>query len=66
VARYSIRASNSAGTIEFPGRLTITEALNRAAELRDAHFEHITLVNLETGLEISDLESLVQENKDDS
>jgi hypothetical protein len=60
MARYTIRASNSTGTVEFLEVLTIDAALARAEELRDAHFKHITLINIQTGVEITDLEGLIQ------
>jgi hypothetical protein len=59
LARYTIRANNSTGAVEFTERLTIDAALNKAAELRDAQFRHITLINVQTGVEIKDLEGLI-------
>jgi len=59
MARYIIRASNNAGQIEFRERLTIDAALTKAAELRDAGFRKITLLNAETGVEIKEVEQLV-------
>lgn len=61
MARYIIRASSNAGPVEFLERLTIDAALAKVAELRDAHFEHITLINQQTGLEITDLDALMPE-----
>lgn len=58
--RYTLRASNNAGRIDFSERLTIDGALNKVSELRAAGFERITLVNVETGLEITDLEQFVR------
>jgi hypothetical protein len=60
VARYTIRASNDGGPAAFQEPLTLEAALRKAAELRDAHFQRITLVNTETGVEITDLEELVR------
>jgi hypothetical protein len=59
MARYTIRARNGAGVVDFQERLTIEAALKKVENLRDAHFEHITLINQSTGLEISDLEALI-------
>ena len=59
MARYIIRASSAAGPVDFNERLTIEAALRKAKELREAHFEHITLVNVLTGVEIKDLEALI-------
>ena len=58
--RYIIRASGSSGPVEFQDRRTIDSAMNKAAELRDAGFARITLINVETGVEISELEQLIQ------
>jgi hypothetical protein len=60
MARYTIRASNSTGSVEFLEVLTIDAALAKAEELRDAHFKHIGLINIHTGVEITDLERLIQ------
>jgi hypothetical protein len=60
LARYIVRATGAAGPIEFQERLTIDRALSKAQELRDAHFTHIAILNLVTGVEIHDLEALLQ------
>jgi hypothetical protein len=59
LARYIVRASGAAGPVEFQERLTIDQALEKARELRDAHFSHITIFNVLTGVEITDLEALM-------
>ena len=59
--RYVIRATNETGVVEFTDRLTIEAALQRAKDLGQAHFRHITIVNVLTGIEITDLEALIQE-----
>jgi hypothetical protein len=64
MARYIIRASNNAGQIEFRERLTIDAALAKVAELRDAGFRQITLLNAETGVEIKEVEQLVAPQPD--
>ena len=64
MARYTIRASNETGPVEFQERLTIEAALEKVKELRAAHFQHITLVNMISGLEITDLEALMQDTPD--
>ena len=64
MARYIIKASNEAGPVEFNERLTIEAALAKAQELSDAHFTHITVINVLTGLEITDLEELMPEHGD--
>ena len=66
MARYTIRARNSAGVVDFQDRLTIDAALRKVEDLRNAHFEHITLVNQATGLEISDVEALIQAQGDEN
>ena len=60
MARYIIRATSQGGPVSFQVPLTLDAALRKAAELRDAHFQHITLVNTMTGLEITDLEELIR------
>lgn len=59
MARYILRARGASGPVEFRERLTIDQALAKAQELREAHFEHITIFNLLTGLEITDVEALL-------
>lgn len=61
MARYTIRANNHDGPASFKEPLTLEAALRKAAELRDAHYQRITLVNTDTGVEITDLEELVRE-----
>jgi hypothetical protein len=65
VARYTIVAKGGAGPIEFLEPVTIDAALARAQELRDAHFEHITITNVLTGVAIEDLEALLQQRSQD-
>ena len=65
MARYTMRATNSAGLIQFQERLTLEGALKKAQELREAQFEHLTLINHATGVEITDLDALIPETKDD-
>ena len=45
--------------MEFQQRLTIEKALEKAQDLRDAHFNHITIINVLTGVEITDVEALL-------
>jgi hypothetical protein len=45
--------------VEFQQRLTIEKALEKAQDLRDAHFNHITIINVLTGVEITDVEALL-------
>jgi hypothetical protein len=44
-------------------RLTIDQALDRARELKDAHFSEIVIFNTLTGVEISDVEALLEERR---
>ena len=66
MARYTMRATNNAGVVEFLERLTLEAALERAQELRDAQFQHITLINHVTGVEITDLDALIPDWKTDT
>ena len=59
MARYILRARGAAGPVEFQERLTIDEALAKVQKLRKAHFSHITIVNVMTGVEIRDVEALI-------
>lgn len=59
MARYILRATGVSGSVEFQERLTIEAALAKAQELRDAHFTHITIFNVLTGVEINDVEALL-------
>ena len=59
MARYIVRATGVSGPVEFQERLTIGEALKKAQELRDAHFSHITIFNVLSGVEITDVEALL-------
>lgn len=57
--RYILRARGAAGPVEFQERLTIDAVLVKAQELHDAHFTNITIFNVLTGVEITDVESLL-------
>jgi len=65
LARYVLRATGMSGPVEFQERLTIEAALNKAQELRDADFTHITIVNVLTGVEIKDVEALLDSQAKD-
>ena len=64
MARYIVRATGASGPVEFQERLTIEAALNKARDLRDAHFTHITIFNVLTGVEITDVEALLDSRPD--
>ncbi len=59
MARYILRAQGASGPVEFQKRLTIDEALAKVQELRKAHFSHVTIINVMTGVEIRDVEALI-------
>jgi hypothetical protein len=59
MARYILRARGAAGPVEFQERLTIDEALGKVQELQKAHFSHVTIINVVTGVEIRDVEALI-------
>lgn len=59
MARYILRARGASGPVEFQERLTIDAALVKVQELRAAHFSHITIYNVLTGIEITDVEALI-------
>jgi hypothetical protein len=54
-----LRAKGASGPVEFQDRLTIEAALAKAQELRAAHFNQITIFNVLTGLEITDVEAII-------
>ena len=59
MARYTVRATGASGPVKFQQRLTIEKALEKAQDLRDARFNHITIINVLTGVEITDVEALL-------
>lgn len=59
MARYMLRAQGASGPVEFRERLTIDEALVKVQMLRKARFNHVTLINVMTGVEIKDVETLI-------
>ena len=65
MARYILRATGAAGPVEFQERLTIEMALAKARELRAAQFAHITILNVLSGVEITDLEALLDAEGND-
>ena len=60
-----MRARGASGPVEFQERLTIDAALAKVHELRAAHFSHIVIYNVLTGLEITDVESLIHAGGDE-
>ena len=63
--RYILRARGAAGPVEFQERLTIDAVLVKAQELHDAHFTNITIFNVLTGVEITDVEALLDDRRQD-
>ncbi len=63
--RYILRARGAAGPVEFQERLTIDAVLVKAQELHDAHFTNITIFNVLTGVEITDVDALLESNDTD-
>ena len=59
MARYTLRARGAAGPVEFQEHLTIGEALAKVQKLRKAHFSHVTIINVMTGVEIRDVDALI-------
>lgn len=64
LARYILRAKGASGPVEFQEHLTIDAALAKVEELRAAHFSHITICNVLTGVEIRDVEALINARED--
>ena len=65
MARYILRATGVSGPVEFQEPLTIEAALQKARELRDARFTHITIFNVLSGVEIKDVEVLLESRGND-
>ena len=63
MARYILRARGAAGPIEFQERMTIEAALAKAQELRARHFTQITILNVLSGVEITNVETLLASNE---
>ncbi len=61
MGRYTVSAASSAGPLSLLEPLTFRDALLKAVELRDSGFESITLINVESGAEIADLEDLMRD-----
>lgn len=65
MARYKLRATGASGRVEFQERLTIDAALAKAEELRAAHFTQIAIINVLSGVEITDIEMLLASRASD-
>jgi len=66
LARYKLRATGAAGVVEFQEQLTIDAALVKAKELRASNFTHIAILNVLSGVEITDVEALLASQENDS
>jgi hypothetical protein len=64
MARYTVHVPESEMVMGLDSPLTGLEAYNKVCELRAAGFELVTLKNVDTGEEITDVASLVLDSPD--
>jgi hypothetical protein len=64
MARYTIHVPGSDTSMGLENPLNGLEAYTRVCELRAADFETITLRNVDTGEQITDIASLVRDSPD--
>ena len=66
MVRYKLRATGASGPVAFQERLTIDAALAKIEELRSAGFTLIAIINVLSGVEITDVDALLaaRENAD--
>ena len=62
MARYTVHVPESDMSMGLDSPLTGLEAYNKVRELRAMGFRAVTLTNVETGEEITDVESLVRDS----
>jgi hypothetical protein len=64
MARYTVHVTQSDMAMGQESPLTALEAYYKVRELRDMGFKIVTLRNVDTGEEITDVESLLQDSPD--
>jgi phenylalanyl-tRNA synthetase alpha subunit len=64
MAHYTVHVPESAMAMGSQHPLTGLEAYNKIRELREMGFDMVSLRNVETGEEITDVESLVRDSPD--
>lgn len=62
MAHYTVHVSESEMAMGQNSPLTALEAYYKVRELRELGFETVTLINVDTGERITDVEALVQDS----
>ena len=62
MARYTVHLSDPATSAAPGGSLNAVTAYYKVRELRDQGFKCITLINVDTGVEVTDVDSLVRDS----
>ena len=62
MARYTVHLSDSGTSAAPGGSLNAVRAYYKVRELRDQGFKCVTLINVDTGEEITDVDSLVRDS----
>ena len=64
MAHYTVHVPESATAMGLEHPLTGLEAYNKVRELREMGFDIVSLRNVDTGEEITDVESLVRDSSE--
>ena len=62
MARYTVHLSDPSTSAAPGGSLNAVKAYYKVRELRDQGFKCVTLINVDTGEEITDVDSLVRDS----
>jgi hypothetical protein len=62
MALYTVHVSDPSTSAERGGSLNAVRAYYKVRQLRDQGFKCITLINVDTGEEITDVDSLVRDS----
>ncbi|MFL6726670.1 MAG: hypothetical protein ACJ8FS_09180 [Sphingomicrobium sp.] len=62
MALYTVHVSDPSTSTERGGSLNAVRAYYKVRQLRDQGFKCITLINVDTGEEITDVDSLVRDS----
>ena len=63
MAHYTVKAWSNEGPLRLSEPMTAQRALRKATELRERGFTHITISNVESGVEI-ELDHFIREQPD--
>ena len=62
MAHYTVHVPESEMAMGMDSPLTALEAIRKVQELRQMGFKSVTLINVDTGERITDVEALVQDS----